>query len=146
MISKKQFIFRITLLWLICFGINIIYLATVNIFMGIGSSIFVDPSDRFADYIKASLSLKSLLINSSGSLNYSEWPQIFIGYLQNNPYLEYPLSSPGLTIFHHPPLTFNYFQSTAILLSYGFTPYELIIFNLLTLLCLFIVILRICFI
>jgi len=113
--------------------------------MGIGSSIFVDPSDRFADYIKASLSLKSLLINSSGSLNYSEWPQIFIGYLQNNPYLEYPLSSPGLTIFHHPPLTFNYFQSTAILLSYGFTPYELIIFNLLTLLCLFIVILRICF-
>lgn len=142
--KKDKFVLWLYFFLTTCVVINLFLDVALINFFDLRTSIFCCREDQFADSIKTSLSLKSLLLDPVGLFNYSNWPNIFKSFYENNPYKEFTIAHPNLSIFHHPPLTFNYFQVIAISIKYGAHPYTVVFVNIALLTCLIFAIIRTC--
>lgn len=124
MSNKEKYTGYLIALFVVGLMVNGWVLLFVNA-AGAQYDIYFNSSDRFADLIKASLSLKKIVGNPYDVIGFKAWPEIFKSYTVG--YNDYVAPGTANTIYHHPPLTFSYFELSAKLLKIGVSPINLIL-------------------
>ena len=125
-------------------ALNGLIVEIINAFTANKISLLFDRLDIYADLIKTSLSLNHIVGEVALIPGFNNWPVEIKTYALHNPYKDFDPLFPSLSIFHHTPLTFNYFQIFSFFLVKGINPLHLVLLNIILLCLFFLKIINIC--
>ncbi len=124
--NDNNLLIKIFFIFIGSYAINYFIIDVYNWYSSKLITLFFNKTDIHADAIKAALSLKSIIGDPSSLPMFKAWNGIFQGYIVG--YSDYSgVGTPG-TIYHHPPLTFFYFETIAFAMRWGFNPRSIVLF------------------
>jgi hypothetical protein len=124
--SPNYYLANFFLIFISIYALNYLTIDIYHWYSAGPFTLFFDRTDIHADAIKAALSLKGIVGEAVSLPTFDSWPDSFKNY--SGSYVDYSGAGTPGTIYHHPPLTFFYFEMIAFAIKWGFSPISILIF------------------